>query len=444
MTIPSADCSPTLLISNLSDPSMVGRVCQPIIGKQICPEEFVPSYVITKIIPQIKQYVRNGSNTQLTTVPTIIRLILDNYPEIGYRTLKNDIIPAYRLAFLNSSNMRQMEIFELFSDVLSSIPSYYRDDIVIDLINEYTYSSDTQTRILGTLLIPIVHNNSKLVKLFQTLARDKDPQIRCAIASILINVTFDEALIKNTLIKLIKDTNLKVRQHAAAIFGDIAADLTYEYNKMLGSPELVQYLLPSLPKVVARGSFSEVIHGFFNATKFDKNDAAVALLETAKIASEEEVHLYISSAKELVTYTPFAWRLYEFASNFQDHELFLPLLHPVCRGNDWRQRFAILKQCEQFAEEFPAELITNAESFSEDQVAVIRTESVVLWEIILKQRPDLKSEAESRLMRGLWQKRQVFAKLVAKLGVDSFPEAAKKLAEDPVDNIAAIVRPLLL
>ena len=81
--------SASLLLSNISDPEYVSRLCQPIIHESIPNEAFSQDFILETILPQIKDIIKNCKKSQFSNIPQIIRLMIDNYPEVGVNVIKN-------------------------------------------------------------------------------------------------------------------------------------------------------------------------------------------------------------------------------------------------------------------------------------------------------------------------------------------------------------------
>ena len=432
----SSMSSPSLLLSQISDPQFVGRLCMPIINEQVANEDFLPPLITNSIVPEIKNIIKGDKKNQFESIPTIIRLMIENYPEIGVMIVKNDIFNIIQETIQTSGSRKAADLTDLFVEIASTIPSYYRDEILVDLIHKYTTDPDAKIRHLAVSLIPVVRDNSRVLTYFQKLAKDKVPTIRGAVIQSLSNCTFDENIINSILVNGTKDSNLGVQQIAASVFGSIAPQLVKDFCRILKNPNTVRYAFPQMPQIVACNSFAEIFDAFDEAIKYDKNDGALALIETVKLVDvKQESALYIRAARQLASFQPFAWRIHDFAKSFSNKCDFIELLDP--KGiTDWRTRYALLKQCEEFVPEVSTSLARLAEIYSEDQVAYVRNESVQLWNLILKNDPTIKSECIERLMRGSWHKRMILAKLIGVYGsLRGFKDAAEKLANDPVENV---------
>ena len=435
--------SPSFILSNIRDPEFVGRLCQPIINTYVPNEAFLPPLITKSIIPEIKEIIKNVKKEQFTSIPTIIRLMITNYPDIGVKIVKNDIFALLQSTIQCSGSRKAKDLTDLFVEIASTIPKFYRDDITVEAIRKYANDQDYKLRQLAVSLIPVVSDNPRVLPFFRSLANDRLASIRSAVISTLPNCTFDESITNYILISATKDSSIAVQQEATSLISTIAPQLVKDYCRLLKNPNTVRYAFPQLPEIVMHNSFSEVFDAFEEAVNHDKNDAALALLETvSKVDPNNEAALYIRAAKMLVSFAPFAWRLYSFTRYFTNKSEFISLLDPS-GIEDWRTRYALLKQAEELVPDLGSSLVRLAEVFSEDPVASVRNESVLLWNLLLQNAPNVRCDCVERLMRGSWHKRMVLAKLIGIHGNKSFEDAIEKLANDPVENVRRCINEIL-
>ena len=433
------DCSigsPQLLLDELPDASYVSKLVEPITKTKIDNFGFQMDFVEQQLLPGIKTIIKQGKKSTFSTIPALIRLILDNFGEESFGLIKNELHPIIISTILTGGPRKAQDVTDLFIEICSMIPRHFREDFVVDLIHKYSLDKDIKLRLLAVHLIPIVRDSDRVFDNFSALAHDSNPTIRGTIVSNLSNYTFEEDVIVDVIKDAISDPCIGVQQMAANIFGSIAPNLSKEFCQLLENPETVRNAFPSMPQVVAHTSFAEIFDSFLAALAFDKNDAALALLETVQsVPLKSEESLYIRAAKSLISFSPFAWRLHSFAQSFTDKSSFVELLDPS-HVSDWRTRYALLKQCQEFLDDLDlSSLIRLAEIFSEDQIAYIRNESVNLWVAILKKSIGTKATVVDRLMRGSWQKRMVLAKVIGIHGKEGFNDIVELLQNDPVENV---------
>ena len=427
--------SPQLLIDELPDASFVSRLVEPITNSKIHNDDFSLDYVEEQLLPEIKNIIKQGKKSMFTTIPKLMRLVFDNYVDDSFSIMKTEVLPVIKNAIQTGGPRKAQDVTELFIEICSAIPRDFRDDFVSELIHKFSVDPDFKIRNLAVQLIPVVRDNFRVLNEFMSLAKDKNQNVRATVVSNLANYTFEENILNTVLCNAIHDPSVGVQQVAATVFGSIAPQLTKEFCMLLRNPETVRYAFPSMPQVVAHSSFAEVFDSFIDALSFDKNDAALALLETVqKVPMKSEESLYIKAAQALVSFSPFTWRLHSFSQLFTNKSDFIELLDPS-KINDWRTRFALLKQCQEFVPELGSQLIRLAEIFSEDQIAYIRNESVNLWVMIMKECPYAQYDTIQRLMRGSWQKRMVLAKVIGVCGTNGFEETIKTLQNDSVENV---------
>lgn len=432
--------SPQILLEELKDDMYVSRLVEPFTKTKVENDKFQPNFVKTKLLPEIKAAIKQGRKSMFTTVPSIIRLIFDNYPELGLNVVKNDILPVVKSAIQMGGQRKVNDVSDLFVEIASSIPRDYRDDVVCEIIRKLAVDSDPKLRALAVFLIPVVREPEDIIQIFDDLKNDEVPSVRASVVSILQNCIFDEQIINEALKDAINDSCIGVQQVAANVLADIAPNMTSEYCKLLVNPNTARNAFPSMPQIVSHSSFAEIIDSFFIAMKNDKNDAAAALLETVKTVSvKSESTLYIRAAQELVSFTPFTWRLHSFSEKFERKSDFLELLNPSSIS-DWRTRYALLKQCQEFVPELGSSLARVAEIFSEDQVAYVRNETVNLWVSLIKNDITMKAVAVERLMRGTWHKRLILSKVIAAVGCYGFEHAIEQLKSDEVENVRYCIK----
>lgn len=424
--------SPSLRLCNLTDPEFVCRQCSPFSSQAISNEDFDIQFVEETIVPEIKNAIKQDKKSKFETLPTLFRLIIDNFPQDGSNIVKNKIFPAIQSTIKFGGARKTSDLTKLAVEIASVIPRYYRDDIISDLVMRYYLDEDPSTRNLAVHLISIVRDFWRVQPILEILSKDKSNLVRASVLMILPNCMCDEDTVRTIISQAVSDSNPGIQQIAASIIGKVAPWMIDEFKGLLESVTTVRYAFPSLPEVISQNSFAQIIDSFFEATKIDKNDAAVALLEAVQVADiNTEEALYIRAASELITFTPFAWRLHAFSLNFTNKNDFVELLDPS-NIKDWRTRYALLKQCEEFVPELGSQLVRLAEIYSEDETAVIRKESASLWALLVQSDSSLDSDMIERLMRGPWQKRIVLCKVIKQFGTSRFARVAEKLKKDDV------------
>lgn len=432
------ECSPSLRFSNLSDPMFVTNACRPIISTQITTDEFIPEFITEELLPNIKLMVSKGVVGQLETVPTVMRLTLDNYPEIGYNILVTEVFPFMKEAIQEGCTNRSKEISDLFVEVVSMIPSYCRDEIVIEIVEDYSSDANYKTRMLAVYLIPIVRDSNSVLKCFQNLADDVHPNVRAAVVSQLKYVTFEERIVVSILKNATNDSSVIVLQTAASIFGDITPHLTAIYGRLLFDINTVKYAFPSFSKVISCSSIVDLIESFIEGSKLDQDNASKALLDSVQYARESESSYYARAALSVITYQPFIKYISHITNHFENKEEFLKLLDPKL-NTKWRNRILQLEQVIHFLPEYSYQIMDIIEQYSDDDVAAVRNATVDLWKRLVDTQFSMRNEIEERLMRGKYVKRIIFAKLIGLCGVSTFPNGYKKLKEDPIELVRGAV-----
>jgi hypothetical protein len=101
----------------------------------------------------------------------------------------------------------------------------------------------------------------------------------------------------------------------------------------------------------------------------------------------------------------------------------------------WRDRMLILRQCIEFVPFLGAALVEHAIEFADDQVAIVRNESVKLWVALIRADREIARNV-CRLGEMRWQTRLVATKIIAAVGMcEEFVELGRGLSGDAVFNV---------
>ncbi|EAY07527.1 hypothetical protein TVAG_125000 [Trichomonas vaginalis G3] len=392
------------------------------------------------ILPMIKSAIRDDKKSMFASILDASHQIFEKFYDLGEHLMRTEIFSVIISTIQTGSQRKVLDITQLAEEICASIPSDYRDDFTTEIIEKYYSSQDPKLRYLTTRLIPIVCDSQNIFPYISALANDDHPNIRAAAILSISFINCQDSSLDKLLVDASEDTEICVQQSVASIIGSVAPHLVNVYKKFLVNQNTVRDAFPSFPNVVKANNFGQLYDAFVEAMKIDKNDAALALLETVKTADiDSEEYLYIKAASELMTFSPFAWRIHSFSERFQNKTDFLELLDPS-RISDWRTRFAILKQCEEFVPELGSSLCRIAEIFSEDSTGYIRGESVNLWIALLKQSKNIKATMVERLTRGSWQKRMVLSKIIVSIGKSGFEDVVELLKNDDIEIIRRFIQ----
>lgn len=388
-----------------------------------------------EIIPKLKCIIKDDKKSLFNEVVENTRKAFEEYFDLGEHLIKTEILTTLVQSIKTGSQRKVLDLTQLTEEMCSAIPFDYRDDFVIEFISKYHNDVDPKLRFLSVRLLQIVRDSTRILPFCDYMANDELSNIRAAFILCLPNISSSDIAIDDVIKNAVNDDNICVQQAAASVFGSVAPHLVDEYCTLLVNQNTVRDAFPSFPMIAKANGFGSLFDAFMTAMKIDKNDAAVALLETVKVIDfQADEYLLIQAARELLTFTPFTWRLHQFSENFVHKLDFVELLNPT-KLNDWRTRFALLKQCEEFVKELGCALCRVAEMFSEDSVAVIRTESVNLWIELLKHSNCIRDTMVERLTRGSWQKRIVLIKVLSNVSRQGFDHAIEALKNDEVEIV---------
>jgi hypothetical protein len=239
-----------------------------------------------------------------------------------------------------------------------------------------------------------------------------------------------EAIIKSAAY----DKTDQVQVAVAAVIVAVAPQMTSEYAALLRNPATAAVALGRLPEMI-------VIHGFealWEAVEVSighvPDAAARALMKAIRIMNPEDEEKMFLCAEALAGNTVFLRGLFGFSERFSDRRRFLEFINGN-RSGQWRVRSRMLEQAILFVPLFGDELIEKAVQFACDQVAIIRSLSVLLWVELVKADRTRAVEVRRLLGKG-WQVRMVAVKIIGEIGViPELEDVAMTLRDDPVRNV---------
>ena len=232
----SFSASPALLLSQMSDPTALNTLCRPFLaGESVFPETFGLNAVETYLMPNLKSAISNRETEKFVSVPKLVRIIVDNVGEEGLSLVVEDLLPTIVMHYLNDPAHYAHNFQDLYLNVLSSIPSRFRDDVLCDIISDFSASTDFRLRVMAVQVITLVRKHSRVSAVFKALSLDRIVNVRVSVVGALPNCNFDAPLIEYVLTNATRDFSFHVRNAAASVFGSVAPKLVGPYLELLGN-----------------------------------------------------------------------------------------------------------------------------------------------------------------------------------------------------------------
>ncbi|OHS96848.1 hypothetical protein TRFO_09743 [Tritrichomonas foetus] len=457
--------SPTFILSQMSDPSTVlNSLCSPFLKEEISPDCFSLSFVENVLIPNIQKTIisddMNKENTdtlpnsinpsaltnspfpgqnftldKFANLPKLIKIIVDNLDIEGLNLIESQILEFIVEIYLMATTPQiANNIIDLYCELLSSIPSKYRDDVLVDTINKYSTASDHRLRILAVNIISLVRKNERVVSQFITFSKDKIPTVRAAVINCLQNCNFDSPVIELILTNAAKDHSSRVRNAAASVFGFLTPHLTDEYLQLLKNPSTTESALDSFQAMANFSGFSPFFDTFILIISAFPNKCAKVLIEYSPFVDASEHRLLYKCAKKLRSNFYFIENLYTFSRVFSNKERFLKFFN-IEKMTNWRERALYAKICIDFVDDFKIDIIPIVFNFAYDTIEIVRNLSVDIMVKLVKIEPN-SVYSIVHLVEGGWHQRLVLAKVLAQVGIsEQLLETAQKLSHDSVSNV---------
>lgn len=460
--------SPTFLISQLSDSTLVSSVCSPFLtnkdeyfknGETI---SFPLSLAEEVLVPSAINNIKANNSEAIKKIPSLVKLIIDNHGIDGLSLVINMILPAMITSFRSCLSSASKSSMILIGDILCAISSKFRDNALIEIITKSSCDPEPKMHTLAAYLIPLVRDSSRVLSLFRSLSLDRVPQVRCEVVKGLPNCNFDESLIKYILVNSSKDQNATVRRASATIFGKIAPELVDDFLPLLESKDTVKAALKSVKEIVIQNGLKIIKQQFHRACIMEPELSAAVVLNISKVINDDEKSLLLNFAFLLKYTNNMSTHLFKFSQNFQDKDIFIELLTPIVDGKQmleqhWRIRRNLLEQALLFIPIFHEKLITIAELYSKDPIAIMRDMSVKLWVALIKDesidtdnsenqnKDNIISERKSFVINEAkriltdnekWRLRLVLAKIINEIGIyPYFDDVTEKLSHDIISNV---------
>jgi HEAT repeat protein len=345
--------------------------------------------------------------------------------------LQLESIPQLVKSYSISSGKQQLIAFSMLTKILDWLDD---PNVVNTLISRHSASSDSRYRLLAVALLPFATDPGRLRNSLIPLTLDRVPAVRCSLIEILPQIKVDAKLIEPIIRNAASDKNLQIRCAAAKVIVSLTPHLAVEYGVFLKQPETAEIALPRFSEMVELHGFRAFFEEFKVSIHQIPDFAAIALLKAAQLLKVEDEDILFEWAEELSTNRVFLHGLFKFSGHFGDRRQFLKFIDGK-RAEEWRVRSVMIEQAILFVNLFGEELVEQAVELAEDEVAMIRNLAVLLWVELI--RKDVKQIGKVMLLlSGGWQKRMVAAKIVAAIGRrPELEEVAEKLSTDPIGNV---------
>lgn len=111
---------------------------------------------------------------------------------------------------------------------------------------------------------------------------------------------------------------------------------------------------------------------------FQPENSHAVILNISRVIKKEEQQLLLDTAMSMRSHLTLINYLHKFSKAFDNKDIFLDFLHPH-QIKKWRLRVALMKQAILFILLFKRRLVPIAQLFSNDDIAIVRNESVDFW-----------------------------------------------------------------
>jgi hypothetical protein len=305
---------------------------------------------------------------------------------------------------------------------------------IVQLIVKNAASSDSRYRVLAISLMRLVTDASRLRSPIYSLALDRVPAVRSALVKSLPDIPIAPSMAESLARTAAFDSSDCVRCAAAKAIPAVASHFVAEFNSLLRSPAAAKTALEGLPAMAAANSFAAFCESFAVAIELEPDSAASALVKCGRTLRDGQHMSALLFAEQLGSNRNFLNGLFEFSGHFRDRRQFLQFID-VKKASKWRDRMVILRQTILFVPLFARDVVGPAMQFADDEAAIVRDSSVVLWVRIIAQYGNAVADL-AKLLEKKWQTRLVVAKVVRQLGVrPELHEIAERISKDEVANV---------
>lgn len=374
--------SPSLILSQMSDPSgLLSTLCAPFLKTAddiINPDAFGLS-LVRSLLPNIMKTLQNKDQSAINTLPTLVKLSIDNLGQEGLDLFTNEVLPE-----IFNMYIKDPSYLDLYCQAVASISTKYRDDVLVDLIGHFSTSEDYRHRVLAASIIYLVRRHNRVLAQFRSLASDPNEKVRIAIVCSLPNCNFSEIVIDGVVTAAAHDISPKVKKAVAKEVGYVSPQLTDLYIKLLNDFDTQESCLTCFAAMVKYSGFSIFFESFLKIIENYPDQAALTLLQVAPLVDPSEHRLLYQSSKKLRHNKTFIINFYHFTRSFTNREPFLKFFK-ISRMPDWKERLLYCEQSQYFVEDFGILLLHLALGFATDECKAVRFQSInVLTELVRK------------------------------------------------------------
>jgi hypothetical protein len=417
--------SPTLLLSQINDPALLTTLCAPFLHSEVSADAFCLHFVTSTLVPRVQQAICSHSFPVLQNLPKLIRLIVDNYDSEGLDLVVADLLRPLARGYSPESP----DSLNLYLDAVSSVPSRFRDRVLVDLVNEYYASDDPTLRILAANTATLVRKQRFVASQFQTLSTDDNEIVRAEGVKLLRNCHFDGPLIESILSNAAADSSEIVQRAAAAVFGEVAPLFVDLYIRLLENSVTMETALDSFISVARYSGFAAVAAAFSKAISVYPKKCARVLVEVSEAADPSD-HLPLYSAALQLRHCPsFIKKLHEFSAPFEAKRPFRKFFKVETMKTP-RERLLYARQAILFVPILGPDLLTAALAFAHDESPTVRFQSVGVLAELCRNDPALSAPISS-LMRSAAEQRLVLAQVIVAVGPPTpFEKVARMLQRE--------------
>ncbi|OHT17586.1 hypothetical protein TRFO_00837 [Tritrichomonas foetus] len=395
------------------------------------------------LIPNICYCIQNLQADEFSFIPQITEMLIEVFDDEAIEYINDFIFPTILSVYSMLSNTNNINIHhktretlvDLIVAILNSIPKDFFDTCLVKLIQQLVKAPEYYYRILALKLFPLAHFRQFVKKNFDKLFYDENIKVRLAAIENLNIMPINQLDKEEYLLKAILDSNQTFYNHVSAHMSIISSTNVGLYNEMLkNKPTMANAILDS-PRFVQANGFCAIKEAFTNAIVMMPNEGVQALIKLSAIIEEDERQSLFECSLKISNFVGFMTNLYKFAQYFPNKDIFINLLS-MEGVEQWRMRKILIDQCILFASHLHQKLIPIALSFSCDEIACIRNQTVELWIRIINACPECTHSIFDQLLSKSWQQRLIAAKIVSKLGMSHQTEdVARTLCNDAVSNV---------
>jgi hypothetical protein len=383
--LPRAPSSAGLGGLGKSDPSFIAELCRPFVDGPIDLASISISLLNTVILPKVSNAIYESNFIALQQFPKLVRQIVDAFESDGLCLLLEQIIRPLELLG------RSRKHLDLYLDIVSSIPSRYRDDFLISRIEEMCVSPDPFVRILSANVITLVRCSAQVAPAFTALAQDADCHVRLEVVNLLKVANFENSVFEAILRVLSDDSSDEIRQALAAIYGDVAPHDYEPYSRLLQDRVTMESALKGFLPIAEYSGFAVVFTPFCVAIGVYPKTCARILVELAQVPDPRNPELLLRAGRLLRHCPTFVNRLFTFSAAFESKRSFLSFFK-VEKMKTYQERVFYAKQCLLFVPALGSKLLGTALAFAHDEFEEVRAAASPILVAICRADPSVVEE----------------------------------------------------